>query len=517
MTDVPDQQEKILSGLPRSLWLRILLYTTSLESYATFTSSSKTLRTTLWPNAPLISTFLSQSLHSSSIALLTIFKSPGAPSEIELIKFLLDPEGCADSEFRGLILHVGSQLVEKADIHFYGDACLRTAVRTGKDLDIIKLLLNHGADASVEDSEALKTAANKGRWDLVKVLIECEKPGQIDEEVLIKAIETYSQDQVDLETIKALIKNVNPSSDLTKALICVVWNRRADLLDLFISMNIGNVNDERVMLAACWINPLSTPLESLQTTTMNEQDPLDVDEILSTTTSNPINPTILKILTSKTNNHRIHHDLPLSAACLTGDISLVQTLLDHPTNPSTPTSHQNLPIRCASAIGSIDLVSLLLSNGADVEANETDSLIQASEHGHTELVKYLLETAGADLGAQDDAALRGAAGFGYLDTVKYLVSVGADVHADEDDSLARAAGNGHVDVVKFLLENGADVNARGKRAVRDATRLGRTEVLGVLEEAVVKAARKVGRKAKRNTGIWGAAKVVVPGVTSPTR
>ena len=84
--------------------------------------------------------------------------------------------------------------------------------------------------------------------------------------------------------------------------------------------------------------------------------------------------------------------------------------------------------------------------------NKNEKLIDASNNGHTETVKVLLEH-GADVHADDDWALRWASYNGHTETVKVLLEHGADVHARDDYSLRLASDNGHTETVKlFLIE-----------------------------------------------------------------
>lgn len=87
------------------------------------------------------------------------------------------------------------------------------------------------------------------------------------------------------------------------------------------------------------------------------------------------------------------------------------------------------------------------------------ALAFTARHGNLEMLKYLVENKGADLHAEDERALRVASQNGHLDIVKYLVERGADVHAMFEGALRFAAERGHQDVVNYLLSKGADPNA----------------------------------------------------------
>ena len=128
----------------------------------------------------------------------------------------------------------------------------------------------------------------------------------------------------------------------------------------------------------------------------------------------------------------------------------------------------NLDIQLIKAYRKGDLSQLksLIEKGANVHERNEYALCSVAEHGHLELVKYLVEDRGADVHADDDRALRFAAHGGHLQIVKYLVAEGANVHAYNDHALRSAAYKGHLDIFKFLIDKGADIHAQNDQALR---------------------------------------------------
>jgi len=126
-------------------------------------------------------------------------------------------------------------------------------------------------------------------------------------------------------------------------------------------------------------------------------------------------------------------------------------------------------------------IEQLILDGADVHADNDCALRWASESGHLNVVKVLLE-AGADVHVNNDYALIWASSRGHLGVVKVLLENGADVHAKDDCALRWASRYGLFDVVKVLLENGANVHADNDCALKWASRYGYLDVVKVLQD-----------------------------------
>ena len=62
----------------------------------------------------------------------------------------------------------------------------------------------------------------------------------------------------------------------------------------------------------------------------------------------------------------------------------------------------------------------------------------------------MVEKQGADIHAMEDLALSWASENGHLEVVKYLVERGADIHIFEDQPLRLASQERHYEVVKYL-------------------------------------------------------------------
>ncbi|OBU00043.1 hypothetical protein VE01_01738 [Pseudogymnoascus verrucosus] len=148
-----------------------------------------------------------------------------------------------------------------------------------------------------------------------------------------------------------------------------------------------------------------------------------------------------------------------------GHINVVRVLLEHGANITITNSNGMTPLYLASLNGYVDIVKVLLEHGADVTVvniNGWTPLNAASNNGHVDVVRALLEY-GADVTVANSdglTPLNAALIYGYVDVVKVLLKHGADVTVANSDGLTplhAALVNGYVDVVKVLLEHRADV------------------------------------------------------------
>lgn len=116
-------------------------------------------------------------------------------------------------------------------------------------------------------------------------------------------------------------------------------------------------------------------------------------------------------------------------------------------------------------------VASLVDWGSNIEAkdpNHKTPLIKATENGHLEVVRVLLQK-GADTAAKagryidDGTALHVAARAGHVEIIKLLLEFGADIEAKASRGarpLHWAVEDEKEDVVRLLLERNADINAR---------------------------------------------------------
>jgi ankyrin repeat protein len=158
-----------------------------------------------------------------------------------------------------------------------------------------------------------------------------------------------------------------------------------------------------------------------------------------------------------------HGRTSLMLASRNGHLEITLLLLQNSTTVDSRYEDGCTSLRFASEHGHLEVVHLLLQNGATVDSRDNDgqtSLMTASENGHLEVVRLLLQNVAA-VGSRDDngcTSLMFASGNGHLEVVHLLLQNGATVDSRDNNgrtSLMTASQNGHLEVVRLLLQNGA--------------------------------------------------------------
>jgi ankyrin repeat protein len=205
-----------------------------------------------------------------------------------------------------------------------------------------------------------------------------------------------------------------------------------------------------------------------------------------------------------------------------GNIEIAKAIIGAGANLNITDNYGTTPLYAASEKGITEVVNSLLAGGADVRKNGPGAMVvasrwgfveivqaflnagvethgekavkamsQASDYGHTAVVKLLLEK-GAAVNARDFAGyspLARAVESNKKETVLLLLDRGADMNNSDKfgmTPLMRAAQKGHTDMVKLLIEKGADKDLKdntGRTAVMWAVREGARDSLKILVDA----------------------------------
>lgn len=139
-------------------------------------------------------------------------------------------------------------------------------------------------------------------------------------------------------------------------------------------------------------------------------------------------------------NFEVHYEGVLSAAAYSGNLEIMQLLLDP--KYGAKVNSGITPLYSAADFGHANIVRLLLDHGADI------GLIQEIDHSHLESeVRYILEwqallNSGTDINHQDIPGISGNNGI----TMLHLAVISE-----------------YKEAAKFLLDRGADINLKDKQ------------------------------------------------------
>ncbi len=144
-------------------------------------------------------------------------------------------------------------------------------------------------------------------------------------------------------------------------------------------------------------------------------------------------------------------------------------------------SELNAALLKAAKLGKLNTVKRLLGQGADPGAKDALALLDASLHGHLEIVKLLLSL--FDPTANDSwapkMALAMAAKGGHMNIVKALLPLQPYRPVRRSGALEQAAANGHIGIVELLLPS-SDPKANNSWALCAAAENGHLEIAKLL-------------------------------------
>ena len=282
-----------------------------------------------------------------------------------------------------------------------------------RDVDIVVLLLEHGADMAAwnqANSSPLDEAARRGRVDMIRLLLHHHADVHSQDDLGRTPLFVVSQEG-ELEAARALLQHgaaVDPrDKNGWTPLILASECGHLDVLDLLLQN--GAAVDSR----------------------------------------NKYGSTSL-----------------MYASCH-GHPDLVCLLLQKGANVNSCQNNGQTPLMLASEEGHLDVVHLLLQNGANVDSRDQDGctpLACASQNGHPDVVRLLLQN-GAIVDPRDNEGrtpLMCASQNGHPDAVRLLLQGSATVDSRHNEgwtSLMFACENGFLDIVRLLLQNGAAVDS----------------------------------------------------------
>lgn len=186
-------------------------------------------------------------------------------------------------------------------------------------------------------------------------------------------------------------------------------------------------------------------------------------------------------------------ETPLHIAAQRGHRELVEILLKNNCKINIFNHSGYMPLHCAALNGHEDVLRVLLKKEKSVDHSKSfddkSILHLASEHGHTDLVKYLVNLK-ADVNTKtgrNETPLHEAALNGHLEVVKILIYNKADINIASVDGLTplhNAVETGREKIVEILLQHGAQLNSiynpDNYAAINHAAKYGHLNVLKLL-------------------------------------
>ncbi|KAJ7935096.1 ankyrin repeat-containing domain protein [Mycena leptocephala] len=360
---------------------------------------------------------------------------------------------------------------------------------------IIRPLLEHGADPNIDESYLLRDAANSGNMEIVQLLLKYDAdvdatPSGSHTPLHCAACKGYT------DIVRLLLDNgANAKADegwaLQEALTQGYTAIARMLLNQGVDVNVrggamlteackrGNIDDVRLLLDNGGMGVYSalyeasvagrTDIADLLFTKLADVDCYDgaalwiasrkghIDMVaLLIERGVHVNPSLPRPLDSNS-------DTALTAASQNGHTAIVRLLLE---KGAEVNADEGLALMYASRNNYREVVSLLLEAGADVNAvggrhGFRTALQCASYQKHIHVMALLLEN-GATFNAEDELdenMLQSAALAGQISTVRLVLEKGAIDNRSKDRALHCAALKGHAGIVALLLQHGADVNA----------------------------------------------------------
>ncbi|KAJ3095655.1 hypothetical protein HDU97_006740 [Phlyctochytrium planicorne] len=459
----PSVKINLVCGLPDTQWLSIVSRSNSLSTLVAISSACSSLRSLLWPPpSDMLATLLIDSFDSQpSLALLGVVKSLGSfisitspvsskplslPSVPDLIQRLVDPP-------------------HSADVHFYGDACLRHAVRHLPD-DVVRRLLAVGANAGVDDSDTLFDVVKRKRGSILGDLLQAGSPAKIWDRGwgvlgLAAGLKVGEEDPIvgDEGWVIMLLKqyvNIDSISleqdlfgtDIYQSLMLRAIEKGWKTLASFFLDQIGRIRENpHQSQYADWKRIQLVLEQALVTASTTALALADREE---EAVSSPLAP-------GDEPHHKVEKSEVDAEALKAFCLHIIQRLLDAKAEaPVDPSVQDHAPLRAVASLGSMPLLTRLTSSIETVNPMFTTlpetilivpEEIQPLDDG--EDIAYILQE--GPHRARDDEALRVAAGCGDLKTVAHLLALGADPEALECEALVRACAGGYDQVVHLLL------------------------------------------------------------------
>ncbi|KAK6342226.1 hypothetical protein TWF730_001704 [Orbilia blumenaviensis] len=376
---------------------------------------------------------------------------------------------------RGWVNTVGA-FPNKANVNADSDSALLRASLNGHR-DIVKLLLENGADVNTSGPEIYSWSLINNREDLI-LLLAHDNQYEDHGNAILGASSNGNRDVVEL----LLEYGANINKDGGKALCGAAQNGHRDVVELLLK-NGANINwYYGKALYRALVNGHRDIVKLFLEVGADVN--LDDGNFLYRASEYGYQDVVELLLEGGAGINARNKSAALRGASWGGHRNIVELWLKNGADVNA--SGEKGALYAASLRGYQDVVELLLEGGAGINArNKSAALSAASWGGHRNIVELWLKN-GADVNASGEkGALYGASLHGYQDVVELLLEGGAGINArNKSAALSAASAHGHRDIVELLLKNGADIdiNAGESAALRWASWAGHRDVVELLLE-----------------------------------
>jgi len=307
----------------------------------------------------------------------------------------------------------------------FGDTPLLRAIQMEK-VEMVRLLLEKGADANSRGGVALAMAADQGNMEMVRLLLDKganpEGKDGFGGTALLKAVERGNIDVVKLLLDKGANTEAKSGNGPT-ALHLAATRGDTEVVKLLLekgaNIDAGNGVAETALHGAAGSGRTA----------------------------------VVKLLLERGANTEARAQFgytPLHVAAEEGHAEVAKQLMDSGAKLEAKDDHGETPLHVAAHRASAEVVKLLLDKGANIEARDNDDftplLCAAEAGGILHIQKQGIEVEN----------------FPAVDVVNLLLDRGANIEARSNwgqTALHRAAFQRRPDVVKLLLERGANIQA----------------------------------------------------------
>lgn len=309
---------------------------------------------------------------------------------------------------------------EKMRIHIFDfeDSHINSALVSACEegyTELVKLLLEKGADIHTEESNSLRRASKHGHIEIVKLLLENGA-------------------------------NIHAGKDSALYVSCV--NGHTDIVKLLVEKG-ADIYTTSALQQAAYKGHIE--IAKFLLSTLRQREKFPEKEILSdilNVAAQRGHFEITKLMLENGADIHYNNDVALR---VTSSIEIAKLLLQYGANVH---AEDDEALRSASESGETEIVKILLENGADLHAVDGEALMSASECGYTEIVKLLLEK-GANVHCSEGVSIVYASINNKWDTVAVLLQYGANVNLISKDALSLVCSTEkQLEIVKLLLQYG---------------------------------------------------------------